>query len=74
LLHLQSFLIADANRRGTIVNKRRRELPKINEQYNEIDLRFIRRCEALDLDRTAPMDLARRLQALQQQARQQEGA
>jgi hypothetical protein len=51
---------ADANERGTIVDRRRRDLPKINDQNNEIDLRFMRRCEALDLDKVPVMDLARR--------------
>ena len=61
LLCLQTFLIADANRRGTIVNRRRRELSRIHEQYDAIDARFMRRVEALGLDKAPVMDLARRL-------------
>jgi hypothetical protein len=61
LLCLQSFMITDANRRGTIVNRRRRELSRIHEQYDAIDSRFMRRVEALELDKIPVMDLARRL-------------
>lgn len=61
LLHLQSFLIADCNHRLTLVNRRKRELPRIHEQYAEIDHRFARRVEALELDKAAPVDLASRL-------------
>jgi hypothetical protein len=67
LLHVQTYIIADANQRGTIVNRRRRELPRIHEQYAEIDHRFMRRCEALDLDKGG-MDLARRLMMQQETA------
>jgi hypothetical protein len=65
LLCLQTFLIADSNHRGTIVNRRKRELSRIHEQYTEIDARFIRRVEALQLDKAPVMDLARRLQQAQ---------
>jgi len=61
LLHIQSYLIADATERGTIINRRRRELPGIHAQYAEIDHRFSRRVEALELSKTAPVDLASRL-------------
>jgi hypothetical protein len=42
------------------VNRRRRELSRIHEQYDSIDGRFIRRCESLALDKAA-LDLAQRL-------------
>jgi hypothetical protein len=61
LLCLQSFLIADTHRRGTIVNRRKRELPAIHSQYDQIDARFMRRVEALELGKAPVMDLARRL-------------
>ena len=63
LLCLQSWLIADAVKRGTIVNKRKRELPAVHAQYDSIDGRFLRRCEALDLDKPGVVghDLATRL-------------
>ena len=61
LLSLQTYLIADANRRSTIVNKRRRELPTVHSQYDQIDARFMRRVESLELDKAPVMDLARRL-------------
>ena len=51
LLHLQSYVIADANQRGTIINRRRRELSKVHDQLSEIDARFMRRVEALQLDK-----------------------
>ncbi len=66
LLCLQAFIIADANQRGTIVNRRRRELSKIHEQLSEIDARFLRRVEALDLGKGGTgLDLASRLAAAQ---------
>jgi len=69
LLCLQSFLIGEASGRGGIVNKRRRELSRIHEQYDAIDSRFMRRVEALQLGKQPVMDLARRLQALQQEGK-----
>jgi hypothetical protein len=70
LLHLQTFLIADANDRGTIVNRRKRELSRIHDQYDAIDARFMRRCEALNLGKQPVMDLATRLRLAQQAAKQ----
>ena len=61
LLCLQSFLITDANQRGTILNRRRRELSRVHEQHDDIDARFMRRVEALDLGKAPVLDLARRL-------------
>jgi len=61
LLHLQTFLVADANQRRTVVNRRRRELSRIHEQYDAVDARSLRRVEALDLDKQPVMDLTRRL-------------
>jgi hypothetical protein len=46
LLHLQTFLVADANQRRTVVNRRRRELRRIHERYDAVDARFLRRVEA----------------------------
>jgi hypothetical protein len=66
LLCLQAWLIADANARGTIINRRKRELPNVHAQYDQIDARFLRRIEALDLGRgSTGMDLASRLAAAQ---------
>lgn len=68
LLCLQTFLISDSNQRGTPVNRRRRELPRIHEQYDAIDSRFMRRVEALDLGKgNNGLDLARRLAAAAQE-------
>ena len=69
LLCLETFMIADAHRRETIVNRRKRELSRIHEQYDAIDARFLRRVEALELGKTPVLDLARRLAQ-----RAQEGA
>jgi hypothetical protein len=65
ILYVQSWIIIDANRRGTVVNRRRRELSRIHEQLDTINARFMRRCEALNLAKAQPMDLARRLQLAQ---------
>lgn len=61
LLCLQAWLIADANARGTIINRRKRELPNVHAQYDQIDARLMRRIETLDLSKVQPMDLATRL-------------
>ena len=63
LLCLQTWMIADASARGTIVNRRRRELSRVHEQYDAIDARFLRRCEALGLIKGSGLDLASRLAA-----------
>lgn len=60
LLSVRSFIVADANQRGALINRRRRELPRIHEQYDSIDGRFMRRVEALQLDKGV-IDLARRI-------------
>jgi len=56
LLYLQSFMITDANRRGTIINRRKRELSRVHEQYSTIEQRFARRVESLGLDKGGPPD------------------
>jgi len=61
LLHLQTFLVANANPRRAVVNRRRRELPRIHEQYDAVDARCLRHVEALDLEKQPVMDLTRRL-------------
>jgi len=61
IVHLQTFLVADASPRRTVVNRPRRDLPRIHEQYDAVDARFLRRVEALNLDKQPVMDLARRL-------------
>ena len=47
LLCTMNWIIADANERGSIINRRRRELPRIHEQYDLIEGRFLRCVEAL---------------------------
>jgi hypothetical protein len=61
LLHLQTCLIADSNQRGTPVNRRFKELGNIHMQYDQIDARFMRRVESLELEKGQQLDLARRL-------------
>jgi putative ABC transport system substrate-binding protein len=67
LLCLQTWMITDANMRGTPINRRRRELPAVHAQYDQIDARFMRRVEALELGKAPVMDLARRLAARAQE-------
>jgi len=71
-LRLQSWIIDDANKRRSIINRRRRELPRVHEQYDLVEGRFLRCIELLQLDKEPVMDLARRLQ--QQARRAQETA
>ena len=59
-LCLRAYIIADDKTRGTLINRRRRELPRIHEQYATISASFDRRCERLQLDK-GDLDLARRL-------------
>jgi len=60
MLELAVFIVEDARKRGSVVNLRRRELPKVHEQYNTVSVRFERRREALELEKGG-LDLARRL-------------
>jgi hypothetical protein len=60
LLELAVFIVADARKRGSIINVRRRELPKVHDQYNTVSMRFEKRRDALELDKGG-IDLARRL-------------
>jgi hypothetical protein len=67
LLCLQAFIVADANERGAIINKRYRTLPGTHQQYNDIEARFFRRVELLQLDKASAgsLDLVSMLQAAQ---------
>ena len=56
---MRSYIVADARRRGTPVNKRKGSLPTINEQYDTAINQWQRINDELELDK--PMDLARRL-------------
>ena len=64
-LCLRSYIVADARRRGTPINKRRGTLPTINEQYDTAMNQWQRINDELELDKG--LDLARRLM-LEQQA------
>ncbi|MBI3065680.1 MAG: hypothetical protein HYY82_12200 [Deltaproteobacteria bacterium] len=71
LLELGSAIVEDARKRGAVLNQRRKELPRVHDQYNQVSIRFSKRCEALELDRgPGELDLARRLQleAMQKQS------
>jgi hypothetical protein len=70
-LLLQSFIIDDANRRGTIVNRRKRELGNVHAQYDQIDARYMKRRELLKLDKTKTMPNIRDL--IEQRKRQAGG-
>jgi len=62
MLSLAEVIALDAKQRGTVLNRRKKTLPKIHEQYQNITARFAKRCEALQLDKGG-LDLARRLMA-----------
>lgn len=51
MAYLQGHIIADAHKRGTLVNRRNGKLPGVHDQYEVISARFERRCEALGLDK-----------------------
>src|SRR5262245_53823924 len=72
LLHLQAYLIADTNRRGTPVNRRRRVLSPLHQQYSVIEQRFNSRFEKLNL-KAPKLDLARQIQLEQLQKQQTNG-
>jgi hypothetical protein len=64
-LELMAYIVADARKRGTPINKRRGLLPAINEQYDTAMNQWQRINDDLELDKG--LDLARRLM-LEQQA------
>lgn len=60
LIELAQVIGQDAKERGSVINLRRKALPKLHEQYATVAARFSRRCESLQLDKPG-LDLARRL-------------
>jgi hypothetical protein len=70
LLELADAIAVDAKKRRAVLNRRAKALPKLHEQYQSIVSRFAKRCEALELDKAQPMDLATRLQLAQRTADQ----
>jgi hypothetical protein len=58
-LAMRSYIVADARRRGTPVNKRRGDLPSINEQYDTAINQWQKINDELESDKG--LDLARRL-------------
>jgi hypothetical protein len=67
LLELGAAIAEDAHRRGTVLNRRRKKLPDVHNQYNMVSMRFSGRVAALALEK-GPLDLARRLTAEKAQA------
>jgi hypothetical protein len=61
LIELGGSIAEDARQRGTALNRRRKTLPAIHQQYETIANRFSRRCQVLKLDDNGQLDLARRL-------------
>jgi hypothetical protein len=59
-LELADAIIKDARERGSVLNRRRKELPKVHDQFNTVSMRFEKRREGLQLDKSG-LDLARRL-------------
>jgi hypothetical protein len=49
MLELEAKIIKDARERGSILNLRRKQLPKIHDQFNTVSMRFEKRREALEL-------------------------
>jgi hypothetical protein len=58
-LCLRSYIVADARKRGTPINKRYAKLPAINDQYDTAMSQWQKINDELDLDKS--LDLARRL-------------
>jgi hypothetical protein len=58
-LEMQAYIVVDARKRGTPINKRRGSLPKINDQHDVLMGNWQRINDELKLDK--PVDLARRL-------------
>ena len=59
-LELAAVIIKDARERGSVLNRRKKELPRIHEQFNRVSIRFEKTREALELEKGG-LDLARRL-------------
>ncbi|HEY3306130.1 MAG TPA: hypothetical protein VGL70_21630 [Candidatus Binatia bacterium] len=50
-LELGEAIVRDAQERGSVLNRRRKELPSVHDQYQVVSMRFAKRCEALELDK-----------------------
>jgi|GEM_PF-6600581 len=58
-LHVRNYIIADARKRGTPMNRRRGDLPKVNDKHDELMDRWQRINDDLQLDKG--LDIARQL-------------
>ena len=58
-LELRAYIVTDARKRGTPVNRRNGKLPAVNEQYDTAIEQWRRINDALELDKG--LDLARRI-------------
>jgi hypothetical protein len=61
LLELADAIAEDAKKRGTVLNRRAKALPRLHGEYQVIAGRFAKRVEALDLGKGGGLDLAQRL-------------
>lgn len=59
-LCLRAYIVADARKRGTVVNRRSGKLPGVNDQYDTAMNQFLKISGELEID-TGGLDLARRL-------------
>ena len=64
MLELADVIAVDAKKRGAVINRKNRTLPKLHGEYAAIAARFSKRVEALDLAKGGGLDLARKLMAL----------
>jgi hypothetical protein len=65
-LELAVFIVEDARKRGSVMNLRRRELPRVHEDYNTVSMRFERRREALELEKGGKVPSIREILAKRQ--------
>ena len=54
MLCLFRAIVEDGHQRGTVLNRRHKRLPLIHDQYGTINMRFMKRREALGLDKARP--------------------
>jgi hypothetical protein len=69
-LCLRSYIVADARKRGTPINKRYARLPMINDQYDAAMSQWERINNELELDKGKTMEQTRKEMLARQNARQ----
>ena len=65
-LELRAYIVADARRRKTPINRRSGKLPAVNEQHDTAMSQFLRINDELELEKGTGLDLASRLRLTQQ--------